>query len=45
MAKTSSIERQKQREALVAKYAARRVALKEAAKTNRPVDRSASRCA
>ncbi len=32
MAKTSMIERQKKREALVAKYAARRAALKETAK-------------
>jgi small subunit ribosomal protein S14 len=32
MAKTSMIERQKKREALVAKYAAKRAALKEAAK-------------
>jgi small subunit ribosomal protein S14 len=32
MAKTSMIERQKKRQALVAKYAARRAALKETAK-------------
>ncbi len=34
MAKTSMIERQKRREALVAKYAARRAALKDIAKND-----------
>ena len=38
MAKISMIDRQKRREALVAKYAARRAALKAIAKNDEPAD-------